>query len=218
MFMQIDIYADVVCPWCYIGERRLEQALAQRPDLHVERRWRPFQLQPGMPKQGLAWAEFARQKFGGVANMNAAFAQVVAAGAQDGIEFRFDHVASAPNTVDAHRLIVWADEHGKQWELANALFAAYFTHGRNLNDVEQLVDVAVQVGIEADQVCAFLATDEGVAEVQASQRAAAELGVQGVPFFVFNHQFAVSGAQPIALFLQALDMAAEQDARQVLVE
>lgn len=215
--MQIDIYADVVCPWCYIGERRLHQALAQRPDLRVERRWRPFQLQPGMPKQGLPWAEFAQRKFGGVANMNAAFAQVVAAGVQDGVEFRFDHVASAPNTVDAHRLIVWADGHGKQWELANALFAAYFTHGRNLNDADQLVDVAAQVGLPADQGHAFLATDEGVAQVQASQREADELGVQGVPFFVFNNQFAVSGAQPVQLFLRALDMAAEQDAPEAML-
>ena len=215
--MQIDIYADVVCPWCYIGERRLHQALAQRPDLRVERRWRPFQLQPGMPKQGLPRAEFAQRKFGGVANMNAAFAQVVAAGVQDGVEFRFDHVASAPNTVDAHRLIVWADGHGKQWELANALFAAYFTHWRNLNDADQLVDVAAQVGLPADQGHAFLVTDEGVAQVQASQREADELGVHGVPFFVFNNQFAVSGAQPVQLFLRALDMAAEQDAPEAMV-
>jgi predicted DsbA family dithiol-disulfide isomerase len=214
--MQIDIYADVVCPWCYIGERRLEQALAQRPELHVERRWRPFQLQPGMPKQGLPWAEFATRKFGGGANMDRAFAQVVAAGAADGLEFRFDQVASAPNTVDAHRLIMWAGEHGKQWELANALFAAYFTHGRNLNDVDQLVDVAAQVGLDPNAVRAFLATDEGVAAVQASQRDAAELGVQGVPFFVFNNQFAVSGAQPVQLFGRALDMAAEQDAPEAL--
>jgi len=214
--MQIDIYADVVCPWCYIGERRLHQALAQRPDLRVERRWRPFQLQPAMPKQGVPWAEFAERKFGGARNMQAAFGQVVAAGAGDGLKFRFDQVSSAPNTVDAHRLIVWADGHGKQWELANALFAAYFTYGRNLNDVEQLVDVAVQVGLDVDQVRALLATDEGVDAVQQSQHAAAELGVSGVPFFVFNDQFAVSGAQPVAMFVRALDMAAEQDVPQAL--
>ena len=214
--MQIDIYADVVCPWCYIGERRLEQALAQRPDLQVTRHWRPFQLQPGMPKQGLPWAEFAERKFGGARNMQAAFGQVAAAGAADGLEFRFDQVASAPNTVDAHRLIVWAAQHGKHWELANALFAAYFTHGRDLNDVEQLVEVAAQVGLDADRVRAFLVTDEGAADVQQSQRDAAELGVSGVPFFVFNDQFAVSGAQPVAMFVRALDMAAEQDAPQAL--
>ena len=214
--MQIDIYADVVCPWCYIGERRLEQALAQRPDLQITRRWRPFQLQPSMPKQGVPWGEFAERKFGGARNMQAAFGQVVAAGAADGLEFRFDHVASAPNTVDAHRLIVWADRHGKQWELANALVAAYFTHGRDLNDVEQLVDVAGQVALDADQVRAFLASDEGVTDVQQSQRDAAALGVSGVPFFVFNDQFVVRGAQPVAMFVRALEMAAEQDAPQAL--
>lgn len=212
--MQIDVYADVVCPWCYIGERRLEQALAQRPHLHVERRWRPFQLQPGMSKQGVPWTAFAQRKFGGMANMQAAFAQVVAAGAYDGLVFRFDQVASAPNTVDAHRLIMWADRYGKQWDVANALFAAYFTYGRNLNDVAQLADVAVQVGLDVDAVRAFLATDEGVADVQQSQHEAGDRGVQGVPFVVFNNEFAVSGAQPVAVFVQALDMAAQQDGPQ----
>ncbi|HEX7240834.1 MAG TPA: DsbA family protein, partial [Longimicrobiaceae bacterium] len=103
--MQIEVYADVVCPWCWIGERRLEAALAQRPELRVRRSWRPFQLQPQMPPGGLPWAEFAAAKFGGAERARGMFAQVAAAGAADGVRFAWDRVATAPNTVDAHRLV-----------------------------------------------------------------------------------------------------------------
>lgn len=205
--MQIDVYADVVCPWCYIGERRLEQALEQRPDVHVVRQWHPFQLQPQLPPDGLPWGAFAERKFGGLANMERAFAQVVAAGAADGIEFRFDRVASAPNTVDAHRLIGWAESHGKTWDLTNALFKAYFVDGHNLNDSEQLVDIATGVGLNGAEARILLVGDQGKERVEQSQRAAAKLGIQGVPFVVFDGRFAVSGAQPVSVFVRALDAA-----------
>lgn len=211
--MIIDVYADVVCPWCYIGERRLERALAQRPDLRVERRWRPFQLQPAMPAGGVPWSEFARQKFGGVERAQAAFAQVVAAGAEDGIHFAFDRVASAPNTVDAHRLILLADRHGRQWETAEALFAAYFAEGRDLNNPDHLVAAAESAGLDPGAVRAQLASDEGRTEVAASQEEAGQLGISGVPFFVFDERYALSGAQPVVVFLQALDTASAALAR-----
>ena len=211
--MIIDVYADVVCPWCYIGERRLERALAERPGLWVERRWRPFQLQPAMPAGGVPWAEFARRKFGGVERAGAAFAQVVAAGAEDGIRFAFDHVASAPNTVDAHRLILWAGGHGRQWETAEALFAAYFEGGRDLNNLDHLVAVAESAGLDPAAARAHLASDEGRADVAASQEEATQLGISGVPFFVFDDRYALSGAQPVAVFLQALDAASAALAR-----
>lgn len=205
--MIIDVYADVVCPWCYIGERRLERALAQRPGVRVERRWRPFQLQPAIPAGGVPWAEFARRKFGGVERAQAAFAQVVAAGAEDNIRFAFDRVASAPNTVDAHRLILFARGYGRQWEMAEALFAAYFADGRNLNDLDGLAVVAESAGLDPVAARAYLAGDEGVAEVAASQEEAGQLGISGVPFYVFDDHYALSGAQPVAVFLQALDAA-----------
>lgn len=207
--MVIDVYADVACPWCYIGERRLEQAIALRPDVPIERRWRPFQLQPAMPPRGMPWAEFAPRKFGGLERAQRMFAQVASAGAADGITFAFDKVVSAPNSVDAHRLVALARQNGREWEMVNALFAAYFTDGRDLNDQVQLTAIAADVGLPADAVQAYLASREGVAEVQASQAEAEQLGINGVPFYIFNEQYAVSGAQPVELFLQAIDAIAE---------
>ena len=142
--MKIDVHADVVCPWCYVGEKRLDKALAARPDLAVEKRWRPFQLRPEMPETGLPWREFALDKFGGEENMRRAFAHVAAAGEPEGARFDFDRVASAPNTVDAHRLILHAREHDMEWEMADALFRGYFAEGRNLNDREDLTSTARQ--------------------------------------------------------------------------
>jgi predicted DsbA family dithiol-disulfide isomerase len=205
--MLIEVYADVVCPWCAIGERRLARALAERPGLAVERRWRPFQLQPQLPPGGVPWAAFVDAKFGGVARAQAAFARVAAVGAEEGLTFAFDRVASAPNTVDAHRLILHAARHGREWAMADALFTAYFAGGADLNDPDQLVAAAVGVGLSGVETRAFLAGDEARDEVAASQAEAAELGVTGVPFFVLDGRYAVSGAQPVALFLRALDIA-----------
>lgn len=208
--MIIDVYADVVCPWCYIGKRRLEQALAQRPALVVERHWRPFQLNPDLPPNGQDWGEFMRLKFGGEQRAQAAFAQVAAAGASDGLRFAFDRVASAANTVDAHRLILFAAQQGRSWEMADALFAAYFTEGRNLNDAEQLVTIAGDVGLDAAAVRALLHDSDGIDEVLDSQREAGRLGIRGVPFYVFDGRYGISGAQPVEVFVQALDQIAAE--------
>ncbi len=205
--MAIDLWSDVVCPWCYIGERRLERALAERPELQIERRWLPFQLQPHMPKAGLPWSSFVREKFGGWDFARTAFAQVSRAGEGEGIEFRFDRVANAPNTRDAHRLILQAREEDREWEMAEALFAAYFTHGRNLSDREELVAIATEIGLKGEKTRAFLAGEEKGREVEASQDRARRMGIQGVPFFVLNGRYAISGAQPLEVFLRALEMA-----------
>ncbi len=203
--MIIDIYADIVCPWCYIGERRLERALAQRPGLQVERRWQPFQLQPDMPAEGLSWADFAQQKFGGIERAQAAFDHVTAIGAGDGIQFAFDRVAGAPNTRDAHRLILFAAERGREWELVAALFAAHFAGGRNLSDRDELIAVAADAGLPADDARATLAGETYAAEVDASQAQAQRFGIQGVPCFVIDNRYAISGAQPVEVLLDALD-------------
>ena len=203
--LTIDIFADVVCPWCYIGEHRLEWALVQRPELQVERRWRPFQLQPGMPAGGIPWAEFVRHRFGGEARARAAFAHVATTGAADGLAFDFDRIASAPNTVDAHRLILLAADRGLGWEMADRLFKAYFTEGRDLNDHAQLAEIAAAAGLDPEQTRAYLAGTDGVADVAESQREAARIGIRGVPFFIFDGRIALSGAQPVELFLEAID-------------
>ena len=203
--MRIDVYSDVVCPWCYIGEKRLARALAHRPDLEVEVSWRPFQLQPDMPKGGLPWAEFSRRKFGRESAAEAAFSHVSAVGEQEGIRFDFGRVASAPNTVDAHRLILFADTYVTQWQLADALFCAYFTEGKDLNNHEELVQVASSVGLEAKEVAEYLAGEEAASDVRSSQEEAQSLGISGVPFYVFDGRYAIYGAQPVEVFGEALD-------------
>jgi predicted DsbA family dithiol-disulfide isomerase len=200
--MKIDIYADVVCPWCYVGEKRLEKALAERPDLDVEKRWRPFQLRPEMTENGLPWREFALDKFGGEENMRRAFAHVAAAGEPDGARFDFDRVASAPNTVDAHRLILHARDRGREWEMADALFRGYFAEGRDLNDPEDLAAMARQADIDQDETRTLLSGKTGIEDVWESQRTAAKLGVSSVPFYVIDDRYAVSGGQPAEVWLQ----------------
>ncbi len=214
--MVIDVYADIVCPWCYIGVRRLTTALAQRPELQVERRWRPFQLQLDIPKAGLAWPEFVERKFGGAERARSAFERVTAIGAAESIEFDYERVAGAPNTRDAHRLVLFAAREGREWELADALFAAYFARGRDLGDHEQLAEVAASVGLSRAEALAYLAGDEGGAEVDASQQEAYQIGVTGVPFYVLDGRYALSGAQPVEVFLRALDLAREAPSGQVV--
>ncbi len=206
----IDVFSDVVCPWCYIGERRLERALGLRPELRVERRWQPFQLRPEMPSGGEDWNVFVRDRFGGAARAKAAFAQVMEAGATEGIAFAFDRVASAPNTADAHRLILLARQHGREWEAANALFAAYFEKGRNLSRRDELVEIMASIGLHVEEVSAYLLGNDGQDEVVSGQQFAAEFGIHGVPFYVFDGRYAISGAQPIEVFVKALDMLKEE--------
>lgn len=202
--MKIDVYADVVCPWCYVGVKRLEKALRSRPDLEVERRWRPFQLRPEMPAGGVPWRPFALEKFGGEENTRRAFAHV-AAGDPDGARFDFDRVASAPNTVDAHRLILHASRRGGEWPMADALFRGYFAEGRDLNDAEALTAMAADAGLDPDETRAYLAGDSGTQDVWESQQVAAGLGIGGVPFYVIDDRYAVSGGQPAEVWLRTLE-------------
>lgn len=208
--VSVEVYSDVVCPWCYIGGRRLEQAIAQRPDIKVERYWQPYQLRPEMPKEGVPWGDFVQQKFGGPERAEAVFAKVTETGAVEGIEFRFDHISSAPNTLDAHRLILLAREDGREWEMIRALYSAYFTRERNLNNYDQLVAIATEVGLQERQVRAYLTGDKNADEVNASQHKAEQLGITGAPFYVFNNRYSLSGAQPIEAFLHVLDLIASE--------
>lgn len=205
--MVVEVYADVVCPWCYIGERRLRKALAGRPDVEV--RWRPFQLRPEMPAGGLPWREeFTQEKFGGEESARAAFKQVAAAGAPDGIRFDFGRVANAPNTVDAHRLILFAEKRGVVEQATEELFRAYFTEVKNLNDPDKLIGAISSIRLDAGEVRAYLESEANLQEVRASQEAAHGLGISGV----FDSRYAVSGAQPVEVFKRALDAAGKATA------
>lgn len=210
--MLIEVFADVVCPWCYIGEKRLEQALAQRPDLKIERRWRPFQLRPDMPQAGIPWREFAPAKFGGPEVAEAAFAHVTSVGETIGLDFNFDKVVNALNTTNPHRLILFAADQGREWEMANALFKAYFTEGRDLSAVDELAAIAAGVGLDPAQVKTFLSTNDKADEVQASQIFADTNDIRGVPFFIIEGRYTLSGAQPVEVFLRVLDYVASKEA------
>ena len=214
--LAVDVFADVVCPWCWIGERRLARALAERPDLRVARRWRPFQLRPDLPREGASWSEFKRQTFGSEARARAAFAQVATAGADVNVRFDFDRVAHAPSTVDAHRVILLAAAAGREWDAAERLFAAHFLEGANLGDRDQLASLSAEAGLDATAVRSHLETEEGIPEVHESQREARALGVAGVPFVVLDGRYAVAGAQPLEVFLRALDTAAGKDQERLL--
>lgn len=203
--MKIDVYADIACPWCYIGEKRLEQALAMRPDLDVELQWRPFQLRPEMPKEGVPWNDFEIQKFGGHEKAQQIFARVTSVGAEDGIDFRFDKIQLAPNTLDAHRLVLFAREQGREWEGVAALFVAHFTEGRDVSDLDTLVDIGGRIGLDTSAVREYLLSRRNTDIVIESQEEAYSVGVQGVPFYVFDDQYVLSGAQPVETFLWALD-------------
>jgi predicted DsbA family dithiol-disulfide isomerase len=209
VMIRVDIFADVVCPWCYIGEKRLQAALELRPELQVERHWQPFQLRPDMPAEGADWQQFVDEKFGGMEQAGDMFSHVTQVGEELGIQFRFDRMTRAPNTVDAQRLILFATTRDLEWETVHALYYAHFTTGVDLNDMDTLVSIATQAGLEPDEARAFLESGDGVEVIQQSQQVANQLGISGVPFFIFNNQFAVSGAQPVEVFLQVLDQLQE---------
>lgn len=201
--MQIDLFADIACPWCYIGERRLKRAL-EEAGVEAQVRWRPYQLQPGLPAAGMPWADFVERKFG-AARAEGMFAHVAQAGAPDGVDFRFDRVATAPNTRRVHAVILAAQARGRMWEAADAAFRAYFTDGRDLADDVALAEIGAAGGLTEEETRA--AADSGAhdAEIAESEALARSIGVTGVPFYVFDGKYAVSGAQPPAAFRQVLD-------------
>jgi predicted DsbA family dithiol-disulfide isomerase/tRNA-binding EMAP/Myf-like protein len=208
--LQIDLFADVACPWCYIGEQRLATALRSFPGARVIWRWRPYQLQPNLPAAGVPWAEFVTQKFG--ADAASALAQVKTIGRDAGLDLRFEEISRAPNTADAHRLILLAEEQALGKDAAAALFEEYFTRGGDITDPEVLVRIAAGIGLSAGAVREHLASDRGRAEVRESQEIAGRLGISGVPFYIFNGRVAISGAQEPETMVRALEMSLEAPA------
>lgn len=211
--LSIDIVSDVVCPWCYIGKRKLEAALAQRTDVDAQRvqvRWLAFQLNPDIPAGGVDRRSYLEQKFGGPERAQQIYARIKAAGDEVGIPFDFERIVRQPNTVDAHRLTAWAQD--LDFDAADALverlFRAYFVDGVNIGDIDALAALAGDAGFDATAARAWLASDAGRTAIEAEERRARALGVTGVPFFVFNQRLAVSGAQPPEVLLEAIEQAA----------
>ena len=212
--LRIDIYSDVVCPWCYIGKRRLERALDQLNGAAQARiTWRPFQLNPTMPKDGMDRTTYLEAKFGSLDAFRQMEEHVLAAGAAERISFAFEKVARTPNTFMAHRLIWYAEQQGRQDAAVESLFRGYFTEGIDIGSVPVLGRLASRAGLDAAAVESFLHSEEGATEVKAEETAGHRLGIRGVPYFVLNGSLSISGAQPPDIFVSAI-----QQAQKIVVE
>lgn len=205
---QIEVYSDVVCPWCFIGKRRLERALetsGYAQQAHIL--WRPFQLNPTMPKEGMDRRVYLEAKFGGAEARRIMEERVAKAGEAEGIEFSFDRIARTPNTFDSHRLIWFAERQGCQDEIVEALFDSYFAKGREIGSLDSLAEIASGCGLGREEVEQFLAGDRAAQEVRTEEATGRRLGIRGVPYFVINGSIAISGAQPLDIFESAFRQA-----------
>src|SRR3979490_1760715 len=202
--LKIDIVSDVVCPWCYIGKGRIENALALVPDVPVEVRWRPFFLNSWVPREGISRDEYLTAKFGSVEAYKGIAGRVVAAAGEEGLTYRPELVRRQPNTTDCHRLIHWADAKGKSADMKQRLMELYFRDGGDPPDTDGLGQAAADCGLDADEVRRRLATDEDVELISAQAKDASDKGISGVPTFVFAQKYAVSGAQPAEQLARAL--------------
>ena len=211
--VQIHVVSDVVCPWCYIGKRRLEQAVALKPDIPVEVRWHPYFLNPWVPREGMSRADYLTEKFGSVERYKGIAQRVAAAAAEEGLVYALDKIARQPNTLDCHRLILWAGNSGDPARMKQRLMELYFAEGADLSDREVLVAAAVDCGLDGDLVRDLLAGDADVARVEQEANSAKEAGIDGVPCFIFGGVLAVSGAQSPDYLAGALERAAAEQRR-----
>ncbi|MCR9213557.1 MAG: DsbA family oxidoreductase [Proteobacteria bacterium] len=203
--MKIDIVSDTVCPWCFIGKRKLEKALAERPDLEVEITWRPFQLHPDMPIEGADRKEFIAKKFGSHERAKDLYNNVKMAGDAVDIPFEFEKIKRSPNTLDSHRLLRWSESAGCQDAMAEILFRRFFIDGEDLGDRAVLIAAAAEAGMDENLVARLLEEGADLDTVAKEDQMAREMGVSGVPFFIIDNKYALSGAQDPASFLAAFD-------------
>jgi len=207
--LTIDVVSDVVCPWCYIGKRRLETALrdleTRTPGLATQVLWHPFQLNPDLPADGVDRKSYLDAKFGGAARADQIYARVRAAAADAGVELALDSIVRQPNTLRAHRLIAWAQADGRDaGALVERLFRAYFVEGRMIGEIDTLAELAGEAGLDADAARDLLASGRLRDEVAAADERERALGIDGVPFFVFDGKVALSGAHEPATLLDAI--------------
>ena len=203
--MQIDIISDTICPWCYVGKRRLEAALAQRPDVEATIVWHPFQLNPDTPVEGLSREEYMRAKFGEKDYPKGFGDQIRAAGTSVDIDFGFERMQRVPNTVRSHLVIHWAGQAGLQNEIVDILFRIYFLESRDIGDPEVLIEAAVEAGMDGDTVRAKFEGGDDEEMIRSQDEYVRRMGVSGVPTFIINRKYAVQGAQEPEAILQVLD-------------
>ena len=203
----IDVVSDVVCPWCYVGKKRLEAALALTPDIKTEIHWRPYQLDPTIPAEGVSRRAYMEKKFGSLDKIKPVHDRLTELGRELGITFDFSGIAVSPNTLDAHRMIRWAFGN-RQDAMVEALFRAFFVEAKNLADHHVLTEIGASAGFPREALVALLQSDEDKAAVQDEIAAAQNLGIQGVPFFIFGQKYAVSGAETAEHLASAIRQAA----------
>ncbi|WP_442508364.1 DsbA family oxidoreductase [Novipirellula sp. SH528] len=204
MNLAVDVVSDVICPWCYIGKRRLEKAIAALDGQHdVQVHWHPFELNPTMPKEGISRKVYRTRKFGSWERSMELDAQVIAVGESEGIHFAFDKSETTPNTVDAHRLVWLADQNGCQDAVVEALFRAYFTEGKDISKRQRLIDVTAEAGLDRQAADTMLNSDDGMDIISNAREMSQRYGVTGVPFFIIDQQITLSGAQQAETFLEA---------------
>lgn len=210
MNLTVDVVSDVICPWCYIGKRRLQKAVAEF-NTSVQIHWHPFQLNPTMPRDGISRREYRTRKFGSWERSQELDARVTVVGKQEGIQFAFDCIRRTPNTLDAHRLIWLSDQHDCQDAVVESLFHAYFTEGRDIGDRNTLLDLATDAGLDRANAANALDSNQAMEAVTDEEQRSRRHRVEGVPFFIVNRKFTLAGAQPPEILLELFRRASQKD-------
>jgi predicted DsbA family dithiol-disulfide isomerase len=205
--ISIDVVSDVICPWCFLGKRRLDKALSLLPDIEAEINFRPFFLDPTIPPEGLDRNAYMAAKFG-EERLRTIHDPLIKAGKEDGVPYHFDKITRTPNTMNAHRLLRWAKTEGKQPEIAEALFMAYWNEGRDVGDHQELADIAKAHGMNREKILKALASDQDKDAVLAETTQAQKMGVTGVPTYIINRKYGVVGAQSAELLAEQIKKAA----------
>jgi len=201
----IDIISDPICPWCYIGKTRFEAALAQRPDHGLTISWKPFQLNPTMPEEGMDRREYLERKFGGPQGAQQVYSDIVKTAESNGLFIDIDRIKRTPNTINAHRLIHWAEAEGVQNAVVAALFIAYFQEGKDISDLETLAEIGEKAGMDRAVLARLLASDADKEATRREDEKARQMGVQGVPTFLIDGQYVVTGARDTAFWVDLID-------------
>ncbi len=202
--VQLDIISDPICPWCYIGKARLDAAIEAHGSNPFDIHWRPFQLNPAMPKEGMERQEYLNWKFGGAEAAARIYGAIETTAKATGLEVNFDAITRTPNTIDAHRLIRWAGPTGAQSAVKHALFTHYFVDGRDIGDSVVLADIAESVGMEREVIARLLEGESDREAVEAEDKTAREMGVNGVPTFILAREYVLTGAQETETWLRVM--------------
>ncbi len=206
--LSVEIVYDLICPWCYLGVRRLLRTFRRRPDLLFDLTWRPFLLNPDMPRTGMARPDYVVRKFGGEERAKRLYASINELGRREGLVFAFDRIRRTPSSIDAHRLVRFAARYGRADALVESLFSVHFSEGYDIGDHGVLIAIATACGMDTADTAAFLASDAEADSVQADNLRAHRLGINGVPCFVIGGRHAIAGAQEPEVIERLLDVAA----------